>query len=164
MTDTRTDPLYVAPEKAMLIAWLDWHRATLVDKCARLSDRQLRTRSAPPSTMSLLGLVRHLADVERGWHRRTLEGADASGLFHDEANPDGEFDLVDTADVAGEESRKVFQSGLGRWCCLVRWLSRDADSRRRQKVKKSPAVQRLRTHRGQRFSLSKPLARACSSR
>ena len=99
MTDTRTDPPYVAPEKAMLVAWLDWHRATLLVKCEALTDQQLRTRSVPPSTMSLLGLVRHLADVERGWHRRTLEGADASGLFYDETHPDGDFDLVDTADV-----------------------------------------------------------------
>lgn len=101
MTDRRTDPPYVAPEKTMLVAWLDWHRATLLVKCAGLSDQQLKARSVSPSTLSLLGLVRHMADVERGWHRRTLEGVDASAMFYDDANPDGDFDLVDTADVAG---------------------------------------------------------------
>ena len=60
----------VADERAMLEAWLDYHRATLLMKCAGLTDEQLKLRSAEPSTLSLLGLVRHLTDVERGWFRR----------------------------------------------------------------------------------------------
>ena len=54
----------VADERTMLEAWLDYHRATLLMKCAGLSDEQLRLRSAEPSTLSLLGLVRHLTEVE----------------------------------------------------------------------------------------------------
>ncbi len=85
----------------MLISWLDWHRETLALKCAGLSEARLRERVAPPSTLSLLGLVRHMADVERAWFRRTLAGEDAPPLFYGPGDPDGEFDNVDSAS-AGE--------------------------------------------------------------
>ena len=54
----------------MLDAWLDFHRATLLMKCEGVADDQLRNRSVPPSTLSLLGLVRHMSEVERHWFRR----------------------------------------------------------------------------------------------
>ena len=96
----RTDPPYVAPEREMLEAWLEYHRATLRLKCEGLRDEQLRERAVPPSSMSLLGLVRHMADVERNWFRRVLSGEDAAGLFWSPDNADGEFNDVDTASVA----------------------------------------------------------------
>jgi uncharacterized damage-inducible protein DinB len=95
----RTPPPYIADERAMLQAWLDFHRATLALKCDGLSAEQLRTRSVPPSTLSLLGLVRHLTEVERGWFRRTLAGEDLAPLYYSDAEPDGDFDLVDDADL-----------------------------------------------------------------
>jgi uncharacterized damage-inducible protein DinB len=82
----------------MLQAWLDWHRATLAMKCDGLGAEELRRRSVPPSTLSLLGLVRHMAEVERGWFRRTLAGEEAPALYYSAANPDGDFDDVDSAD------------------------------------------------------------------
>ncbi|MEU3709852.1 DinB family protein [Streptomyces catenulae] len=57
-------------EREMLQGWLDWHRDTLLAKCAGLTGEQLTLRSAAPSTLSLLGLVRHLTDVERAWFRQ----------------------------------------------------------------------------------------------
>jgi len=60
----------------MLAAWLDFHRATLARKCEELTDEQLGLRSVPPSSLSLLGLVRHMAEVERGWFRQVLAGED----------------------------------------------------------------------------------------
>ncbi len=84
----------------MLDAWLDYHRETLAWKCSGLSDAQLRERSAPPSTLSLLGLVRHMADVERGWFRRTLGGEAVPRIYSSDDNPDGDFDDVDGADTA----------------------------------------------------------------
>ncbi len=100
MTDTRPEPPAQADERTTLTAFLDFQRATLAWKCADLTDEQLRTRAVPPSSMSLLGLVRHLADVERGWFRRTLNGEAAPPLFYSDDEPDGEFDNVDSADVA----------------------------------------------------------------
>ena len=86
----------------MLETFLDYHRATLLLKCAGLSDDQLRTRSVPPSSLSLLGLVRHMAEVERNWFRRILMGEDVPGIFWTDEEPDGEFDLVDGADVEAD--------------------------------------------------------------
>lgn len=61
-------------EKAVVLAYLDRYRMTFEMKCEGLDAEQLARRSVPPSTMSLLGLVRHLAQVEHSWSRRVLEG------------------------------------------------------------------------------------------
>ena len=78
----------------MLDTWLEYHRATLAMKCDGLTDEQLRTQSVPPSNMSLLGLVRHMADVELNWFRRVLNGeAIRGGNFWTEENADTDPDF-----------------------------------------------------------------------
>ena len=74
MNDERVDPPVMADGREMLRAWLDLHRSTLAVTCQGLSEEQLRRQSMPPSTLSLLGLVRHLAEVERTWFRRVIAG------------------------------------------------------------------------------------------
>jgi uncharacterized damage-inducible protein DinB len=86
-------------ERSTLLAFLEWQRETLARKCAGLEPTQLRIRSAEPSTLSLLGLVRHMADVERGWFRRTLAGEEVDARYSNDADEDGDFDNVDSADV-----------------------------------------------------------------
>ena len=81
------------------MAWLDYHRATLAMKCDGLTAEQLRMRSVEPSSMSLLGLVRHMAEVERNWFRRVLGGDAAPSLYSSREDPDGDFDNVDEADI-----------------------------------------------------------------
>jgi uncharacterized damage-inducible protein DinB len=76
VTTERTDVPRAGAERELLRAYLDFHRETLALKCAGLSDDDLRRRSAPPSTLSLLGLVRHMAEVERSWFRRVVAGED----------------------------------------------------------------------------------------
>ncbi|GAA3914914.1 DinB family protein [Actinoplanes auranticolor] len=76
MPDDRIDPPLLAGERETLRAYLDYHRATLALKCRGLSDDELRQRSMPPSTLTLLGLVRHLAEVERTWFRRVINAED----------------------------------------------------------------------------------------
>jgi hypothetical protein len=83
----------------MLEAWLDFHRITLEHKCHGLSPAQLRRRAVPPSALSLLGLVRHMADVERNWFRRALAHEEAPPHYRSDQAPTGAFDHVDTADV-----------------------------------------------------------------
>jgi len=95
----RRSPPFVVDERATLDSWLDFHRATLLVKCEGLGDDQLRSRSVPPSTLSLLGLVRHLTEVERSWFRRVLADEDAPSLYCSDDNEDGDFDDVDAADV-----------------------------------------------------------------
>jgi uncharacterized damage-inducible protein DinB len=96
----RIPPPMEADERTMLDSWLEYHRTTLELKCDGLTDAQLRIRSVEPSTMSLLGLVRHMGEVERNWFRRVLSGEDAPPRYYGRENPDGDFDDVDTADVA----------------------------------------------------------------
>jgi uncharacterized damage-inducible protein DinB len=98
MTQDRIDTPRCADERTMLEAWLEFHRATLATKCQALSGDQLRIRSVEPSSLSLLGLVRHMADVERGWFRRCLAGEDLKSIYSTKENPDGDFDDVDEAD------------------------------------------------------------------
>ena len=89
----------VADERTTLTAFLEWQRVTLARKCEGLTADQLRLRAAPPSTLSLLGLVRHMADVERGWFRRDLAQESIDSIYSSEADPDGDFDNVETADA-----------------------------------------------------------------
>ncbi|WP_431993118.1 DinB family protein [Streptomyces albogriseolus] len=91
MTTQRTEPARNADERTMLEGWLNYHRATLALKCEGLTDEQLRTASVAPSELSLTGLVRHMAEVERSWFRRVFAGEDAGPLYYGEADPDGEF-------------------------------------------------------------------------
>ena len=64
-------------------------------KCDGLSPEQLAERSVPPSTMSLLGLVRHMTEVERNWFLRILAGETAPPLYYSDDDPDGDFDTID---------------------------------------------------------------------
>ncbi|MGY1804625.1 DinB family protein [Blastococcus sp. SYSU D00922] len=99
MTDGRTEPPLTGGERETLRGYLDWHRATLALKCAGLSDDDLRRRSMPPSTLSLLGLVRHMAEVERSWFRRVVDGQDVPLVWSAERDFQVAYDAAD-ADTA----------------------------------------------------------------
>jgi len=98
----RRNPPFIADERTMLDAWLEFHRTTLLAKCDGLDDTELRTRSVPPSSLSLLGLVRHMTEVERSWFRRVLAGVDIDPLYYTDDNEDGDFDDIDDADPAAD--------------------------------------------------------------
>ena len=83
------------PEREMLRDWLVWHRATLLRKCAGLDATQLARRAVPPSHLSLLGLVRHLSDTERGWVRQTFRGEQIPDLYYRSDAPDADFEEAD---------------------------------------------------------------------
>ena len=78
-------------ERATLLDYLSRYRLTMEMKCADLDAAQLARRSVPPSTMSLLGLIRHMADVERHWFRRVMAQADAPPLYWSEDVPDADW-------------------------------------------------------------------------
>lgn len=90
--DPRHDPPTNADERETLGGFLRWQRDTLELKCSGLDAEQLARRSVEPSTLSLLGLVRHMADVERGWFRRFMAGEDAPPIYYSRDEPDGDFD------------------------------------------------------------------------
>ncbi|MEU9860777.1 DinB family protein [Streptomyces sp. NPDC047971] len=91
-TDPRVAPPHLGSERDTLRAFLDYQRATLAMKCEGLGDEQLRERSMPPSTLSLLGLVRHMAEVERAWFRRVFEDGEAPMVWSDEIDFQAAYD------------------------------------------------------------------------
>lgn len=99
MAVTRVEPPFHGDERETLAGFLDFHRATLMRKCEGLSDDQLRTPALPPSNLSLIGLVRHLAEVERAWFRSRLTSEVSQGIWITEDDPDADFDGAGTADV-----------------------------------------------------------------
>ena len=98
----RPDPPMIAGEREMLLGFLDFHRGTIALKCADLDDDQLRRQSMPPSTLSLLGLVRHVAEIERTWFRRVIDGQDIPLVWSDS------FDFQEAYDASGSSRAEAF--------------------------------------------------------
>lgn len=98
----------------MLEAWLDRHRATFLRKCAGLTAEQLAAASTPPSNLSLLGLIRHLADVERVWFRIRLAGQDIKPRYAEPPNWDAAFDHVDPRRAEAEYADLVAEMAEAR--------------------------------------------------
>ncbi|WP_438489038.1 DinB family protein [Streptomyces sp. S186] len=86
-----------ADERALLQGWLDFHRDTLLTKCAGLTGEQLARPTTPPSPLTLLGLVRHLTYVERVWFRQRFAGEAIDSLYSTEDDPDADFHGLDPA-------------------------------------------------------------------
>jgi uncharacterized damage-inducible protein DinB len=91
-------------ERTTLTEFLRAQRLTLQMKCEGLDAEQLARRSVEPSTMSLLGLLRHLADVERTWFRMRFAGEADAKRFQSPADPDGDFDGAQTDQVIVDEA------------------------------------------------------------
>nr|WP_253668013.1 DinB family protein [Streptoalloteichus tenebrarius] len=105
----------------MLRGYLDFHRATLAAKCEGLSDDDLRRRSMPPSTLSLLGLVRHMAEVERTWFRRVINKEDVPLVWSE----DGDYQ------VAYDDTGATRAEAFGAWEAEIehaRRIEREAES------------------------------------
>jgi uncharacterized damage-inducible protein DinB len=97
--DTRVTPPLVGDEREILTAYLDWHRQTFEMKCTGVPPERLSERGIPPSGMSLHGLVRHLAGVERWWFQTQFAGEDVPMLYYSDDDPGQDFDDLD-GDVA----------------------------------------------------------------
>jgi hypothetical protein len=97
-------------ERSSLQSWLEFHRATLLMKCAGLEPEQLAIRSCPPSTLSLLGLVRHMTEVEPWFH--DFDGEPAGEWYSTDDDPDGAFDSVDPA--RAEEDLVAYHASVDR--------------------------------------------------
>ena len=101
--DPREHGPRLGDERGTLVEALRRQRLTLVLKCSGLDAEALARRSVEPSTMSLLGLIRHLAEMERAAFRLLMAGQDVPRLFCSETNRDGDFDgAVPDPDVVAE--------------------------------------------------------------
>jgi len=89
-----------ADERTTLVEFLDYFRATLRIKVAGLTDEQARARPVAPSSLSVLGLVRHMAQVERVWFREILVGEDIPRLYSTATEPDRDLDATTECTVA----------------------------------------------------------------
>ncbi|HEY6796463.1 MAG TPA: DinB family protein [Kineosporiaceae bacterium] len=90
--DPTVDPPPRADERSTLLAFLHRQRATFELRCSGLDAAAMARRAIEPSPLSLLGLVRHLADVERGWFRQRMARQDAPAHYRTEGNHDAAFD------------------------------------------------------------------------
>ena len=95
----REEAPHVAGERELLEGWLDFHRQTLLSKCAGLTGSQLKEASAPPSNLTLLGLVRHMTDVERAWFRIRVAGEDVPFQYASDDDWDADFNQAAAADA-----------------------------------------------------------------
>jgi uncharacterized damage-inducible protein DinB len=115
-------------ERAQLEGWLDYHRATLLMKCAGLSTEQLTTASVPPSDLTLLGLLRHMALVEVSWFDVDLFASDTPLPFTSDDDRDYEFHALDSA--SPEEVVYVFHEACATSRRLTHGLPLDTLTKR----------------------------------
>lgn len=113
--DRRTGPPHFGDERATLRAFLEYQRATLEMKCEGLGDEELGRRSMPPSALTLLGLVRHLAEVERAWFRRVFEDAEAPLVWSPRPT-----DFQAAYDVTGASGAEAFAAWRAEVACSRR--------------------------------------------
>ena len=92
-TDRPMPPLN-ADERTTLESWLDFHRTTLAMKCAGLDDDQAAVASVPPSGLTLTGIVQHMAEVERNWFRRVINGEDIPLVWSDQGDFQRAYDRM----------------------------------------------------------------------
>ncbi|HXW38871.1 MAG TPA: DinB family protein [Acidimicrobiales bacterium] len=90
------------PEREALEAWVDYHRGVLLWKCSGLTAEQLKRRSVPPSNLSLLGIVRHMTEVERWWFRIHAGDQDMELSHSTDDNPEGDFNDLEAADAEAD--------------------------------------------------------------
>ncbi|WP_236790299.1 DinB family protein [Amycolatopsis sp. GM8] len=98
-----------ADERTMLAGYLEWHRAVLLTNCAGLTGEELARRTVPPSTLSLLGLIRHMAKVERIWLRERFAGEPVDRLH---PGTDTDFDELDPSRAQEDYERLIEESRI----------------------------------------------------
>ncbi len=96
-TPERIRPPDHGDENTVLPAWLDYYRATLLVKCAGLTLEQLGRRAVAPSSLSLLGMLRHMTRVEQLWFDVRFAGHDVTRYYVDPNDLDAEFNDLDSA-------------------------------------------------------------------
>jgi len=107
----RPDPPAFGDERTMLRAFLDFHRGTIALKCRGLTDEQLRRQASPPSALSLIALLRHMAEVERTWFRRVIGGEeDLPLVWSDSGDFQAAYDPAACADCTGAEAFAAWEA------------------------------------------------------
>ena len=126
-------------ERDCVLDYLRAYRLTVSMKCEGLDAEQMARRSVPPSTLSLLGLVRHLANVEHTWARRCLGGEDSERLYVTARQPDLDFEGAVAEDAVVAEAWTTWQrevdhaeqvvAGFEDWSVQVAWHGQEIEVR-----------------------------------
>jgi Protein of unknown function (DUF664) len=133
----RPEPPITGDERPMLAVWLEYHRSTLLWKCDSLQGDELVRRAIPPSSLTLLGLVRHMTYVEWNWFTHVFAGSPTPAPISLERDPDADFnDLhpsASSADIDGflrqcDRSRAIVESAED-LDCLAAWPDRPVSLR-----------------------------------
>ena len=103
------DPAATADEHTALTHFLAFQRAAFEQKCAGLNEEQMARRSAEPSAMSLLGILRHLAGVETGWFRNVMAGDDIPRPFAEPDDDDADFHRAEAEPAMVAEAWRVWR-------------------------------------------------------
>jgi Protein of unknown function (DUF664) len=98
--------------RPMLEGFLAWHRVLLRYKCTGLTGAQLAQCSVPPSNLSLLGLVRHMAKVERRWFRERIGGQELKPMYDPALGQDADFEDLDPARAQADYERLIEECRL----------------------------------------------------
>jgi uncharacterized damage-inducible protein DinB len=107
--ERRQEPPYLLGDRTMIEAWLEFHRVTLLLKCEGLGDAARKARPIPTSKLSLHGLVRHMAEVERGWFQRTLLNDPELPALYRRSSAEDDADLVPLDGAIWEEDLATWQ-------------------------------------------------------
>lgn len=108
----RPGDVLMATEAQHLRQMLDWQRATLLHKCSGLTGEELARTPLDYSNLSLLGLLRHMAKVERVWFRELFRGEPLERLYSTAHQPDADFEAVDAANAAVDYQRLIEETEL----------------------------------------------------
>jgi hypothetical protein len=105
----RLDPALVSDEQSSLVAWLDYQRATLLQKCEGLTGEQLATASLSTTNLTLLGLLRHMLLVEWWWFEHTFTGGTAPEPLDTEGDPEYEFTHLSSDEAEADRALFIAQ-------------------------------------------------------
>lgn len=101
-------------ERTLLEDFLDWHRALFLHKAAGLTGEQLATASVPPSNLTLLGLIRHMAKVERKWFRERIGKQEMPTMYDESQGRDADFEQLDASAAQQDYERYVEEVRLAK--------------------------------------------------
>lgn len=110
--DPRTEVDPVADEKSTLVGFLQWQRDTLALKCSGLDPEAMARRSVAPSVMSLLGVLRHMAEVEHDWFRAGMAGEPSAPHYRTADDPDADWNGAAADPVLVTQAWDVWRSEI----------------------------------------------------
>jgi len=105
---------FAGAERPILDGFLDRYRASFLNRCSALTAEQLAERSAPPSNLSLIGIARHLTDVELNYFRRRWGGQEIASYYASEDRPDADFEDASPATAERDLQRLVAEQEAAR--------------------------------------------------